>query len=172
MSGDLDLMRTHWIAFLIFIAWLTPACVSVDIGSNRQPRRSTSIHLPEPQRPFSKFETTGSEASWKSSASGNIITYLSECVDGYDPSLEALWHEVTQGLRDLKVEFSRDMEFQNRRALTHRFTAEVDGVESMIEILILKKNGCIYNFSYIATPKSFKLEYPQFKSFLSGINIP
>ncbi|NJK32670.1 MAG: hypothetical protein HC927_09810 [Deltaproteobacteria bacterium] len=50
--------------------------------------------------------------------------------------------------------------------------ANLDGAEVMIEYVVLKKNGCLFDLTYIAVPRSFEQHTAAFEQVIAGFEFP
>ena len=46
--------------------------------------------------------------------------------------------------------------------------AKLDGVPMKFAVWVLKKNGCVYDLAYMASPAHFDRGAPQFDRFVNG----
>jgi hypothetical protein len=60
--------------------------------------------------------------------------------------------------------------FDAREALHTVLRAKLDGVEMQYDIYVLKKDGCVYDFVYVAPPARFADGAPLFEQFATGIH--
>jgi hypothetical protein len=58
--------------------------------------------------------------------------------------------------------------FDGREALHTKLKAKWDGVPMVADIYVLSKDGCVYDFIYLATPSGFEAGAPAFESFVRG----
>lgn len=158
---------------LIFLfAYLTcSSCVSVRLATPLSHRASGIIYA-EPSRPFKKDSKVEVDAAWKNNDNGNLISYLSDCKDITDPSLDSILQGSLSGLTDLKVEATQSPTVQGREARRMTATGRVDGVPTKIDLLAFKRNECIFILGYVGVPKAFDQDLPQFERFIQGFRAP
>jgi hypothetical protein len=58
--------------------------------------------------------------------------------------------------------------FDAREALHTRVGAKWDGVPMELDIFVLKKDGCVYDFVYMSPPASFDAGVTEFEPFVRG----
>ena len=57
-----------------------------------------------------------------------------------------------------------------REALRSRHTAKLDGVPVELELVVLKKDGCVFDFTYVAPPGQAEARMPDFDALLAGFH--
>ncbi len=167
-------MNKHFksIFFLVLaIELFCSACVSVDLKGD-DPKRSKDVRFSAPQNNYSVLEDNQLDHAWRNPKTGNTISFLSECKSGNDPSFQNIRDGVTSGVSDINIERSEMIEFNQRKALSSRLGGAVDGILTKLEILILKKNDCIYVLTYVGLPESFDSDLNVFESFKREFKAP
>jgi hypothetical protein len=154
-------------AFLFFL----PACVSVSIGPGK-PQAAKNVKYKTPPSPYESFESDDVDAGWKNSKKGTSISYKSSCGDALDLPLEGIQQSMLSGIDKVKILRSQRVPYNEREALDCVAKGKVDGVDTKLEIMILKKNRCTYMISYVAVLKSFDSDAPVFQDFLKSFEAP
>jgi hypothetical protein len=158
---------------LILLIFSSAACVSVKIGAaNKGAKRAEGVQYQEPSKPFSKNENTDVDASWQNSKNGNVISFLSDCKDPSDPPLDNIVAGVVAGVSDLKIESREVVEVQGREGRRVLASGSVDGVPSAIDLLVFKRNYCIFILTYAGVKSSFAENREEFTKFLQGFKSP
>ena len=149
------------------------ACVSVKLSTDGNgTKRAEGVQYVEPTRPFAKNENPDVDASWQNSKNGNVISFLSDCKDPSDPPLDNIVAGVVAGVSALKIESSEVVEFQSREGRRVLATGNVDGVPSAIDMLVFKRNFCIYILTYAGVKNSFPANRDEFTKFVQGFKSP
>lgn len=156
---------------IFFMILLTGGCVSVNLGTSRT-HRAEGVRYSEPKSPFVKQDLDAVDAAWKNPRNGAVISYLSECQDPLDPPLDQIVSGVLNGLSQLRVEQEETLTFQEREARRVRAEGRVDGVPSLIDLLVFKRNHCIYILSYVGVKDAFAAHHSEFDRFLRGFRVP
>lgn len=146
-------------------------CVSVNIG-NSEAKRASGVQVREPVEPFQKESREDVDASWRHKANGNAISYISDCQDSSDPDLDTIANGVFSGLSQITYDSKEEMEFRRREAKRILAHGKVDGVPTYIDLLVFKKNRCIYILSYVSLPNTYKANKRDFDQFIEGFNPP
>lgn len=146
------------------------ACVSVSIGNN-EVERADGVKYTAPEQ-FKEEDLPHVDKAWKNTSNGNSISFLSDCKATSDPSLENLRSGVISGLNEVEIlneDFGR---YNGRAALRSEVSGYVDGIKSKFDLMIFKKNGCIYILTYVALADTFDEDHKAFKNFLEGFKAP
>ncbi|MCA9699964.1 MAG: hypothetical protein KC431_20740, partial [Myxococcales bacterium] len=60
----------------------------------------------------------------------------------------------------------------DREALRTSVRANLDGVEVLIEYVVVKKDGCLFDLTYIAKPRAFDQHTGEFQRVIDGFGYP
>ena len=69
-----------------------------------------------------------------------------------DVPLLALTDHLVMGTTDRQIATQDTIPFDGRDAMHSRLRAKLDGVAMDYDIFVLKKDGCVYDFVYVAPP--------------------
>ncbi len=163
---------SHLIKIALLFGLLSAVgCVSVSLAPH-EAKRAKDLQVTPPDRPFESINSRAGDAAWKNQNTGSIISYLSDCSDGSDPSLANLRDEILRGLENVKVQSEENLIYQNRKALRTYVLGEVDGITSSVDLLVLKKNSCSFVISFVSSPEGFQRDRQAFGLFLKRFEIP
>ena len=147
-------------------------CVTVNLGGAGGGKRASGVAYVAPVPPFEKDARDDVDAAWKNQKNGNVISFLSDCKDPSDPPLDHITSGVLSGLADLHYESQTDLTFQSRGARRSVATGKVDGVPTRIDMLVFKRNQCIYILNYVGVQSVFDQNTREFENFLRGFRAP
>jgi hypothetical protein len=91
-------------------------------------------------------------------------------VDGEDVPLEALRRHLFLQFTEREVDEERLLSFDGREALYTTLRAKLDGVPKRFAALVLKKDGCVYDFVLVSDPGSFARARADFDRFAMGFH--
>lgn len=165
------LCRIYFSLLGVFALGLTTSCVSIDVEDPKI-RRAQGVEVSEPNPPFSPFAQNHLDKAWKDSQTGNTISYLTECSDLHDPSHRAIRDGILSGISNATITDEEMIPFNQRQALKSTVIGSVDGISTQFEILILKKNNCIYVLTYVGMKNQFLQTYDHFSKFKKGFFAP
>jgi hypothetical protein len=111
----------------------------------------------------------GAAVGFYSDAVGGVIAANATCRDDADAApLKALTRQLLIGYTERNIESQDKVALDAREALRTRATAKLDGVPMALEILVMKRNGCIFDLSYAAPPTDFDRGTGDFQRFVDG----
>lgn len=79
--------------------------------------------------------------------------------------LPALTNQLVMGSTDREVVSQEASPFDGREALVTHLRAKWDGVPMDHEIVVLSKDGCVYDFVWSGPPASYDAHVPRFRAF-------
>ncbi len=97
-----------------------------------------------------RVDFSDNDLAWLHRTSGHIISTNATCHDHGDAPLEVLTQHLLFGFTDREQREQETQTIDGREALHSKYVARLDGVPVEIELVVLKKNGCVHDFSYIA----------------------
>lgn len=101
------------------------------------------------------------------SADGNhLISVNATCRRYQDAPLEVLTRHLEMGFTNLRMISTKQRMLDGRAALETHLTARMDGVPVELGLVVLKKNGCIYDFSYVSPPGHYEEAQSSFEALL------
>lgn len=124
------------------------------------------VGLPDAQR-WKSLAVEGNDLAW-AAAGGHLLAINATCDNHGDPSLEVLTNHLVFGFTERNLVGRKEVQVDGRDALDSRYTAKLDGVPVELRLLVLKKNGCVHDFSYIAPLGHFEAREADFDRLLQG----
>jgi hypothetical protein len=101
---------------------------------------------------------------------GRALSINSTCEGHDDPPLPVLTRHLLMGFTEREEQSQRLIVLDGREALRSRYTAKLDGVPVELELVVLKKDGCVFDFSYVAPPGEAEPRMPDFDTLLAGFS--
>lgn len=137
----------------------------------RAPGLSYQIGLPGDD--WSSIDVSDNHVAWKHDREpSSVIQVNGRCDEALDIPLIALRSHLIVGFTERNFLSENLIAIDGREALRTQVVAKLDGVGRHLDLVVLKKDGCIYDFSLItadelalgeATP-SFETVLSQFRS--------
>lgn len=154
---------------LFYLLWFfyLGACVSVEIKTPPI-TKSDGYEIKAPTKPFIKHGSNIVDQIWKNPNNGNAISVLTECSKNADPSLQNIENGILNGLKEVQYLSNEMKPLADRMALISHVTGKVDGVPSELKLVTLKKDGCVFIFTFVATPDSFAGDLEQFDTLIGS----
>jgi hypothetical protein len=107
--------------------------------------------------------------SWLRRELDAVIQVNTSCDPSMDIPLKALTGHLLIGFTERSVLEEQLLPMANREELRTHLTAKLDGVPRELVLDVLKKDGCVYDFSLIAPPDArFKDAFQDYLTLLAG----
>jgi hypothetical protein len=128
-----------------------------------------AFRLPETPPTWRQIKVSHASLSYRDDVHDASILVNGRCttLDGDTPLL-ALTNHLVMGTTERTVESQSVEPFDGREALHTRLTAKLDGVPFGFDIFVLKKDGCVYDFVYVASRDVIDGGAPVFDAFVRG----
>lgn len=158
-------------------------------GRSKAGAVSFGIGLPgKGWKPYPEKES-GVQVAWLNDASSSVIQVRSQCAEHGDSSLEMFtahigadfgdWNvrELDTGKKDRRGRpvtklVQHSFRLEGRSALRSTVDAKLDGVPITLEVVVLKKDGCLFDLTLISPPSHFELQLPAFERVVKGFRFP
>ena len=135
--------------------------------------RSGAIAFRVPQVPaeWRRVEVTDGALAFRDEAHDGSVLVNARCgeKDG-DAPLVALTNQLVMGTTERVAIVEETLPFDGREARHTRMSAKLDGVARELDIFVLKKDGCVYDFVYVAAPEHAAAGAPAFEGFVRGFH--
>ena len=172
MDGVKTTMTKQLLRLIMLLPTFTLAsCVTVNLGGGKT-TTAQGVSYNQPAKPFEEIKLKDADRAWQNNDNGNTISYLSTCNDPADPSLLAARGEFLASLNGLKIESENNAEFNGREALATVAEGSIDGIKTRLELLMFKKNNCLYTVSYVALAKAFNDNHQAYTAFIQSFKAP
>jgi hypothetical protein len=162
----------HRINIWVFLSTFAfSSCVSVSLQKT-DTVAAKDVNFESPALPFESISLKSADKTWISKASGNTISFLSDCQKNSDPTLEQMQNETTSVVDNVTVIESNSIPFNSRTGLTSTVEGMVDGVPVKMKVLVFKKNTCNYTLTFAGVKKHFDQELKYFEQFQASFKAP
>lgn len=122
-------------------------------------------HVPEGWR---QIEITDTALAFRDDARETTVAINGRCGrDAEDVPLKSLTQHLFLQFTDRQQEDQQLIPLDGREALETQMVAKLDGVEKHFHVVVLKKDGCVYDFLQIANGRQ---DPEQFRSFVNGFS--
>lgn len=117
----------------------------------------------EPGPGWEEISIENANVAWFHKETTSVIMVNSHCEGVEDAPLEALTRHLTMGTTDRVVLEERPLQKSRRAALETILEAKMDGVPRKFAILVMKKDGCVYDVVFNAPPGLFAAQQPAYE---------
>lgn len=112
----------------------------------------------------------GPDVAWQVGDTGVLVHVYHACGRNMDSPLPALVQQLLIGFTDREFVEEETIPFDGREARHVLVRAKLDGAPVLIELFVLKKDGCVYDFSYIAPPSLFERHAADFERLVASFH--
>lgn len=110
-------------------------------------------------------------AAWLHDELGASLLVNSHCEGVQDAPLEALANHLLIGWTEREIVAERKLELSRREALEREVSAKLDGVPRRLMLLVLKKDGCVYDVVLSSSPESFPRAKAAYERVVGSLDI-
>lgn len=90
------------------------------------------------------------DLAWVHAGTGHVLAVNATCEGHEDPPLEVLTTHLLLGFTDREQRSKKTLTLDGREALRTTWAAKLDGVATALDLVVLKKNGCVHDFTYVS----------------------
>lgn len=162
-------MRNRFVVCILSL--ILTNCVSVQLSSGKI-TPAKGVNFNEPLAPFKEMKTINADKAWINEKSGNTISFLSECGNSNEPTLQQLENESLSSLSKLERLHEEEITYNGRSAILSKNKGELDGVPIQISLLVFKKNGCSYTISFGGVASKASQDEKNFQYFKENFKAP
>lgn len=133
--------------------------------------KSGSYQVGELPPLWQRFKLGKALVAFRNDPLQSTISTDSFCDQAYnDSSLKNLTRHLFAGLHDLKVIQEKPFMLDDRGALRTLIKAKLDGLSVMVDIVIVKKNWCLFDFYLVSAPEKYLEASKAFETFFEGFS--
>jgi hypothetical protein len=155
---------------LIFATLLGCGGQKRSLTSGKSGAEEGRYELGKPGRGWSRVAPGGADRAWFHTDLGASIYVDSNCKARFeDKPLNALITHLTFGMTEGQPEREEQLVIDGRAALFRIYKGNIDGVNLKIAAVVIKKNRCVYDGLYIASPSDFETGLGGFMAVISGL---
>lgn len=115
----------------------------------------------------------GAQVLWVHRSLPALIHLGSQCEMHGDSSLESFTDHLRIDFREWKILSQEATTMAGRDAVRTVVLAEIDGeVQTKLDLVVFKKNGCLFDLQYMASPSAFERGRPAFNQVIAGFKFP
>lgn len=118
---------------------------------------------------WQKLDIEGARLAYRDPHTDTIISVSARCGrESDDVPLEALTKHLFIEFTEREIVDQRKFQLDGREALGTTIRAKLDGVPRRFRVVVLKKDGCVYDLSEIATSKANAQSDAVFEGVVAG----
>jgi hypothetical protein len=120
---------------------------------------------------WQQVSLSGNDLAFLSRSSGHSLAINATCEDTDDPTLPVLTRHLLMGFTARATVDETTVSLDGREGLRSHVTARLDGVPVELLLLVLKKDGCVYDFTYLSPQGRFEEQRSAFEGLLAGFHV-
>jgi hypothetical protein len=110
----------------------------------------------------------GPDVAWEVGNTGVLVHVYHACGRNMDSPLPALVQQLLIGFTDREFVEEETIPFDGREARHVLVRARLDGAPVLIELFVLKKDGCVFDLSCVGAPDRVMATRAAFRTFVDG----
>lgn len=120
---------------------------------------------------WKKTEVKGLAAAFYHSGYGATAGVAPVCEGIQDQTLESLAQQELVGLEQRETLEEKRVTVDGREAVEWVVRGSVDGVEMRVNLVVFRKDGCVYDLNLVSKPERFDEARAEFQGFVSGFRL-
>jgi hypothetical protein len=153
----------RWILSSIFALGLG-ACAIVGGGAELERASDYNLKAPADWKTQSKGE---SDSAYKL-PSGNVVSLVSSCNRNPDAPLDVLTRHLLMGTRGVTISSREKKTFGANEGLYSKVVAKLEGKPFHLDLFVLAKEKCVFDFSLISPKPISESDATAFKQFIES----
>lgn len=130
---------------------------------------SVAFRLPDAPAHWRRIDARGGSLAFRDDTHAASILVNARCLAADDRTpLVALTNHVLIGATERKYLSQEVSPLDGREALHTKLEARWDGVPMTLDLYVLSKDGCVYDFIYVGAPEAFEAGAAPFEAFVRG----
>jgi hypothetical protein len=140
-----------------------PLLVLALAGACAAPR----LEVPAPTGGWKAAPAREGGVAYHHAKAGGTIAANRTCEDVEDVPLDVLTNHLLIGVEERKEASRRPLTVAGRGALRTRLDGKIDGVPVGLDLVVLKKDGCVYDLMLVGSPQRVEALAPEFERFVA-----
>ncbi|HZH04065.1 MAG TPA: hypothetical protein VEY30_09785 [Myxococcaceae bacterium] len=99
---------------------------------------------------WKRLKLADNDVAYVSNDAHHSVAVNATCEDHADPPLDVLTQHMLLGFTDREAQASEKVVLDGREGLRSRYVARLDGVPVELDMVVMKKDGCVYDFVYLS----------------------
>jgi hypothetical protein len=127
------------------------------------------FQVPSAPASWQQMDVSDAALTYEDTSSGGTVMVNGRCDrDGEDVPLRSLTQHLFIYFTDREIHEEKVVPFDGREAMRTDITAKLDGVPRRFVVWVMKKDKCVYDLTYIASPETFETGVEAFDRWATG----
>ncbi|PTL84776.1 hypothetical protein DAT35_06860 [Vitiosangium sp. GDMCC 1.1324] len=119
---------------------------------------------------WERVKLSNNDLAWYTEDTGHALSVNATCQERKDAPLDVLTRHLLIGFTERQEVAHQTVVLDEREALRSHYQAKLDGVPVELLLLVMKKDGCVYDFTYVAPLGRFEDRVADFESLVGGFH--
>jgi len=157
---------------VVLLGLLVSACSHGRLKGDVFEKGSLSYHVAKPDAAhWKQVGVSGNDLAFISKEGGFLLAWNATCKEHGDVALEVLTQHLLMGFTEREKLQSERVMLDGREGLRSRYVAKLDGVARELDLFVLKKDGCVFDLSYIAPQGKGEVWRGEFNRMVSEFRV-
>lgn len=161
-------VRLHVVALTTLALAAASACGAPRVSNGVYKDASVHYAIGAPGAGWKEIVVDDANAAWFHEQAVASLLVSSHCEGVDDAPLESLTRHLTIGMTEVEIIAETRETLSRREALETELAAKLDGVPRRQTILVMKKDGCVYDIVLDASPASHAAARKGYESVKQG----
>jgi len=117
---------------------------------------------------WKRIALSDNDLAWAAKGSPHVLSMNAVCEGHDDAPLEVLTRHLLFGFTEREEKSAQREMIDGREALHTVWAAKLDGVPVELELVVLKKDGCVHDFTYVSPPGERGVHQQAFDALVAG----
>jgi hypothetical protein len=133
---------------------------------------TVTIRVPEVPAEWRAIDVSEADIAFRDDTHEASVLLNGRCHGKNDDTpLVSLTNHLIIGTTEREIVSQDTLPFDGREAMHTVLRAKLDGVPMTYDIYVLKKDGCVFDFVYVAEPRTFASGAPTFERFIAAVHV-
>lgn len=155
----------------VLAALLTVACWGGSLRGNVYEDSVVNYRIGTPGDGWREVSVRQANVAWLNDDLGASMLVNSHCKGVQDAPLEALAGHLVIGMTEREIVEERKLKLSRREAIEQEVSAKLDGVPRRMMVLVLKKDGCVYDIVLDSNPETFERSRASYERVKDGFDV-
>jgi hypothetical protein len=156
-----------FLAILVLLA-LAGGCRHAELRDGVFTKSKVRYRIGELPPGWKRVSLRENDLAWTLAGEGHSIAVNSTCQGYEDAPLSVLTQHLLVGFTDRQPVGQQSVMLDGREALRSHYRAKLDGAPIELLVVVMKKNSCIYDFTYVSPVGRFEERLPDFERLIQG----
>jgi len=151
---------------VLFAAGLSGACRHGELRNGVYAKPGLRYRVGELPPDWKQVGIRENDLAFLSTDKAHSMAVNATCEGHEDASLQVLTQHLLMGFTDRQLVNQETRPLDGRDSLRSHYTAKLDGVPIELLLVVMKKDGCVYDFAYLSPRGRFDEKLADFERLL------